>query len=91
MATCGHMTEPCTSTLGSCQVKNNPKSRENSEVGYLCFFCLYLFQKKLDRGGAGWVGSGQSNFFSDFSFFFNLTRPLMCREVGQIPTAIMGL
>ena len=43
----------------------------------MCFFVvLHVFKKQnLDRG-RGWVGTGHSEFFSDFLIFFNLTRPL---------------
>ena len=41
---------------------------------FLCVFFVRL-SKKLDRV-VGWLWSGQSDFFSDFWIFFNLTRPL---------------
>ena len=47
-------------------------------VFFVCFFVLFsCFQKKEKNWiGVGRVVSGQSEFFSDFLFFFNLTRPL---------------
>ena len=39
------------------------------------FFAVHVSKKKNGYGG-GWVGSGQSKFFSDFWIFLNLTRPL---------------
>ena len=40
-----------------------------------CFLLLYMFPKKWT--GGGWVWSGQSEFFSDFWIFSNLTNPLV--------------
>ena len=52
-------------------------------VFFLVFFVLSsglkMFKKKkkkMDSGVGGWVLTDQSKFFSDFSIFFNLTRPL---------------
>ena len=77
---------------GSCQVKKTlKKSEENSEVGgrvggsspnsdlcvFFCVFSVFCFCTcfpKMDRGE--WVRFDQSEFFSDFFFFLNLTRPL---------------
>ena len=75
---------------GFCQVKSNSKIRKKLGSGWagqsptrirffwgknVCFSLLYMFPKKI-RQGDGWVGSGQSQFSSDFWNFFNLTRPL---------------
>ena len=48
---------------------------------FILYFCLVFFvivhvSKKLDRRG-GWLLSGQSEFFSDFLFFFNWQDPLV--------------
>ena len=41
------------------------------------FCCCTCFQKKLKIVyGGGWVVSGQSEFFSDFLIFSNMTKPL---------------
>ena len=52
--------------------------------GNVVFFCVFsvvfMFQnvsQKIKNWKRGWwVGSDQSEFFSDFWIFFNLTRPL---------------
>ena len=71
--------------------KNLRKTREvggwvKPQLGFFffwkfCVFCVVLLavlvspqKKKMDMGVDGW--SGQSEFFSDFLIFFNLTRPL---------------
>ena len=43
-----------------------------------CFLAVYVSKKrkKSDRGG-GWIWSDQSEFFSFFLIFFNLTKPLI--------------
>ena len=51
-------------------------------VVFLCVFCclflLYIFPIFFLKNGygGGWMRSGQSEFFSDFWIFFNLTKPL---------------
>ena len=47
-------------------------------VFFVLFSCYQMFQKKKKKIGLGgwWVGSDQSEFFSEFWIFFNLTRPL---------------
>ena len=60
---------------GSCQVET--KIREKLGSGWVVQaptqICI-IFWIRI-RGGGGWVGSDQSEFFSDFCFFI-LTRPL---------------
>ena len=40
------------------------------------FVVVYVSKKNKKLNGCGWVASSQSDFFSDFLIFFNLTRPL---------------
>ena len=62
-------------------------SSPNSDYYYYFFFCvcvfrgvflLNMFPKKMYKNGLKeeWVESGQSEFFSDFFIFFNLTKPI---------------
>ena len=46
---------------------------------FFVFRVVFMFPKnkyQLDRGVGGRLGSGQSEFFSDFWIVFKLTRPL---------------
>ena len=64
---------------------------ENSEVGWwgkpqLGFFSCTCFKKYIEKwmggGGVGWLGSTQSEFFSDLKKKIMLTRPLSIRRLS---------
>ena len=91
-----------TSRLDVLSLKNPRKTRKwvggsspNSDyyfywgnfVCFVCFLCCFHVSKKKIGFGGGWVGSGQSEFFSDYFTFLTWQDPLsdfhLYGHVGQ--------
>ena len=59
-------------------------------VEILCFFVKYVSKKNENWRGGGWVVSGQSEFFSDFFNFLNMTKPLIKYRWWKVYVSAMG-